>query len=172
MDGLAAVIDLDLDKATVDDVEKAVKEYTDKFSPNAERKLTRERNTYKGETLARASELKTPLPPEHFLRQFGQSDRELIESSGRAGSVSQVLTMFNGEITHMMLEPGSLIFDTVMSAPSMKDRINAIFYTILSRPPKGSEKSVAEKEIKSAGNAGYGNVIWALINTKEFLFIQ
>ena len=27
-------------------------------------------------------------------------------------------------------------------------------------------------EIRSAGNVGYGNVIWALINTKEFLFIQ
>ncbi|MDA1230802.1 MAG: DUF1549 domain-containing protein [Planctomycetota bacterium] len=27
-------------------------------------------------------------------------------------------------------------------------------------------------EIKASGNAGYGNVIWALINTKEFLFIQ
>lgn len=172
MDGLASVIDMDLNAATATDVQAAMKNYNDKFSPGAERKITRERNSYKGMTLARASELKTPLPPEHFLRQFGQSDRELIETSGREGSVSQILTMFNGEITHMMLERGSLIFDTVMSGPRMSDRINAIFYSILARPPKSSEKGVAEKEIKTAGNAGYGNVIWALINTKEFLFIQ
>ena len=72
----------------------------------------------------------------------------------------------------MMLEKGSVIFDTVMSAPSTTDRINAIFYSVLTRPPKDLEKGVAEREIKAAGNAGFGNVIWALINTKEFLFIQ
>ena len=123
-------------------------------------------------TLARASELPSPLPTEHILRQFGQGDRELIESSSRSGSVSQVLTIFNGEITHMMLERGSVIFDTVMSAPSMTDRISAIFYSILTRAPRDNEKEAAYAEIKAAGNAGYGNVIWALINTKEFLFIQ
>ena len=172
MDGLAGVINLDLEKARAADVTQAVKVFDEKFSAGAERKLTRERNSYKGMTLARASELQTPLPPEHFLRQFGQSDRELIESSGRAGSVGQILTIFNGEVTHMMLEKGSVIFDTVMSAPSTTDRINAIFYSVLTRPPKDLEKGVAEREIKAAGNAGFGNVIWALINTKEFLFIQ
>lgn len=80
--------------------------------------------------------------------------------------------MFNGEITHMMLEKGSVIFDTVMKAPSATDRINGIFYSILCRAPKKNEADVARDEIKAAGNAGYGNVIWALINTKEFLFIQ
>lgn len=172
MDGLAAVINLDLNNASAKDVNRAKDEFLEKFSPQAQRKVTRERNTYQGLTLARASELPSPLPPEHFLRQFGQSDRELIETSGRSGSVSQVLTMFNGKITHMMLERGSLIYDTVLRAPTMRDRVNAIFYSILSRPPRDSERNVADKEIKAAGNAGYGNVIWALINTKEFLFIQ
>lgn len=172
MDGLAAVINLDLNSASATDVNRAMDDFNKKFSPGAQRKITRDRNYYQGLTLARASELPSPLPPEHFLRQFGQSDRELIETSGRSGSVSQVLTMFNGKITHMMLERGSLIYDTVLSAPTMRDRVNAIFYSILSRPPRSSERGVADKEIKAAGNAGYGNVIWALINTKEFLFIQ
>lgn len=172
MDSLAQVIDLDLDKAKAADVQKVADEFNGKFSSGAQRKITRERNSYKGMTLARASELPTPLPPEHFLRQFGQSDRELIEGSGRQGSVSQILTMFNGEITHMMLERGSVIYDTVMRAPSAKDRLDAIFYCILTRPPRSAERTVAQREINAAGNAGYGNVIWALINTKEFLFIQ
>ena len=33
-------------------------------------------------------------------------------------------------------------------------------------------KAAAKAEMKSAGPAGYGNVIWALLNTREFLFIQ
>ena len=172
MDKLASAINMDLDKASPTDVLAVAKQVDEEFSAGAERRLTRTRNSYKGMTLARASELPTPLSSEHFLRQFGQSDRELIESSGRTGSVSQVLTMFNGEITHMMLERGSVIFDTVMQAPTTRDRIDAIFYTILTRPPRGSEREVAEREIQSSGAAGFGNVIWALINTKEFLFIQ
>lgn len=171
-DALASVMDLNLETASAADVEKAAEEYNKRFSSGAQRALTRKRNSYKGMTLARASELPMPLPPEHFLRQFGQSDRELIEGSGRDGSVSQILTMFNGEITHMMLERGSVIYDTVLRAPSMKDRVNAIFYSILTRPPRAAERSVAQREIAAAGSAGYGNVIWALINTKEFLFIQ
>ncbi|HIE96356.1 MAG TPA: DUF1549 domain-containing protein [Planctomycetes bacterium] len=172
MDNVAQTINMDLDKVSAGDVLKVAEDFNGKFSAGAQRKTTRARNSYKGMTLARASELPTPLPPEHFLRQFGQSDRELMESSSRDGSVSQVLTMFNGEITHMMLEKGSVIFDTVMRAPSVTDRINGIFYSVLCRAPRKNEAGVASDEIKSAGNAGYGNVIWALINTKEFLFIQ
>lgn len=171
-DNLGQVLDMNLDKAKAADVERVAKEFNEKFSSGAQRKITRARNSYKGMTLARASELPTPLPPEHFLRQFGQSDRELIEGSGRQGSVSQILTMFNGEITHMMLERGSVIYDTVMTAPTPDKRMDAIFYCILTRPPRSNERTVAQREVNAAGNAGYGNVIWALINTKEFLFIQ
>lgn len=171
-DDLGNAIDMDLDKATPQQVQQAVQEFDSKFSSGAQRKVTRSRNYYKGMTLARASELPSPLPSEHFLRQFGQGDRELIGGNNRDGSVSQVLTMFNGEITHMMLERGSVIYDTVMQAPRSMDKINAIFYSILARPPKRNELDVADREIKVARNAGYGNVIWALVNTKEFLFIQ
>ncbi len=171
MDSLAGTINMDLNSVSASQVQKVATEFNDKFSSGAQRKITRARNSYKGMTLARASELPAPLPPEHFLRQFGQSDRELIEGSGRQGSVSQILTMFNGEITHMMLEKGSVIFDTVMQAPT-RQKIDAIFYMVLARAPRTPEKSVAQREITAAGNAGYGNVIWALINTKEFLFIQ
>jgi len=172
MDNLASVLDMELDKVTAKDVEHIMTTYNEKYSAGAERKITRDRNSYKGMTLARASELQAPLPPEHFLRQFGQGDRELIEGAGRSGSVSQILTMFNGEITHMMLERGSVIYDTVMSAPNSRSRIDAIFYSILTRPPRSNERDVVEREFKSSGAAGVGNVIWALINTKEFLFIQ
>ena len=172
MDSLASVINMDLDRVTAKDVQHIMTQYNEKLSAGAERRITQKRNSYKGMTLARASELKAPLPAEHFLRQFGQSDRELIETSSRTGSVSQVLTMFNGEITHMMLEKGSVIYDTVMRAPNNSSRIDAIFYSILSRPPRSNEKDVAEREVKSSGRAGVGNIIWALINTKEFLFIQ
>jgi hypothetical protein len=30
----------------------------------------------------------------------------------------------------------------------------------------------ALEEVKDKGAAGYGNVVWSLVNTREFLFIQ
>ncbi|MDC0261684.1 DUF1549 and DUF1553 domain-containing protein [Planctomycetaceae bacterium] len=135
-----------------------------------------DRDTYQGQyvrmLLARAYELPSPLPPGHFLRQFGQSDRELIGAASTDGSIPQILTMLNGPSTHMMLEPGSEIYENVMRERSELDQIGVIFLSILSRQPSSAEKQLARKEIKRAGNAGYGNVIWALVNTREFLFVQ
>lgn len=173
MKTLAADIDLDLNTARPADVRKAAETFDAKYSRAAQSRITRQRNTYKGKlVLARASELPMPLPPDHFLRQFGQGDHELIDSSSTDGNVAQILTMFNGEITHMMLEAGSVIYDNLLKARSVDQRIRVIFYSILGREPSRSDESTAESEIRRAGPAGYGNVIWALINTKEFLFIQ
>ena len=89
--------------------------------------------------------------------------------------MTQILTMFNGQITHMMLESGSVIFDNVVRGTSLRNRIEIIFLSILSRFPTSTELKLAQEEIQSQRQkigVGYGNVIWALINTKEFLFIQ
>ncbi|MCA9063659.1 MAG: DUF1553 domain-containing protein [Planctomycetaceae bacterium] len=170
---IASSVNLNLDKASVAEVQQAASAYDSQFSTAAQNRMTRARNTYKGKiTLARASELPTPLPSDHFIRQFGQGDRELIDAATTDGSVSQILAMFNGEITHMMLERGSVIYDNVIAAGKTEKRIDVVFYSILCRKPKSFEESAAEEEIRASGAAGFGNVIWALVNTKEFLFIQ
>jgi hypothetical protein len=112
------------------------------------------------------------VAPNHFLREFGQSDRELIQTSSADGSVPQVLAMFNGPITHMLLEEGSLMFHNVMAKNRPEDRINVIFLSTLSRRPTPEEMQIALEEVRASGAAGYGNIIWSLVNTREFLFIQ
>lgn len=128
--------------------------------------------TYKGVLLARASELPSPVPPNHFLRMFGQSDRELISASSTTGSVPQILFMFNGPITHMLLEPKSTIYNNVVRKKTEADRVKVIFLTILNREPDSEETELGKQEIKKNGPAGCGNIIWSLVNTREFLFVQ
>jgi tetratricopeptide (TPR) repeat protein len=128
--------------------------------------------TYKGILLARASELPSPVPANHFLRSFGQSDRELISASSSTGSVPQVLFMFNGPITHMLLEKNSTIYINVVKQKNVNDATKVIFETILTREPDADELALAVEEVKRNGPAGFGNVIWSLVNTREFLFIQ
>lgn len=132
----------------------------------------KDKHMYKGTLLARASELPSPVPPNHFLRMFGQSDRELIATSSTVGSVPQVLFMFNGPVTHMLLEKNSAIYNNVMRKQSVNDGVKAVFLTVLSREPDAEDMELAAQEVKRNGPAGYGNVIWSLVNTREFLFIR
>jgi tetratricopeptide (TPR) repeat protein len=127
---------------------------------------------YKGVLLARASELPSPVPANHFLRMFGQSDRELISASSTTGSVPQILFMFNGPISHMLLEKDSTIYNNIMNRSSITDGVRAVFMTILTREPDEEELQMGIQEVKQYGPAGYGNVVWSLVNTREFLFIQ
>jgi len=165
------LLNLDLSSAEPEDIIRRydkIKELT-----GSRAKKNREKDhRYKGLLLVRASELPLPAPADHFLRQFGQSDRELIQGASRDGSVPQVLQMFNGPITHMLLESGSLLHSNVVNRSSLESRVDVIFKSILSRRPTASDMQTALAEIKAKGSAGYGNVIWALVNTREFLFIR
>ena len=127
---------------------------------------------YKGVLLGRASELPSPVAANHFLRRFGQSNRELISASSSLGSVPQVLAMLNGPVTHMLLEKNSAMYNNVIRQRTVEKGVKAAFMTILSRPPDDDESKIAIQEVRQSGAAGYGNVIWSLVNTREFLFIQ
>ena len=55
----------------------------------------------------RASELRSPMPNGHFLRQFGQSNREVIENSSTDSDVTQVLSILNGHVERHITANGS-----------------------------------------------------------------
>ena len=163
-----SIIDIDASTTAQQVIEKAKK--LDAY--NKEEGKARSKRLYKGQELVRASELPQPLPEGHFVRQFGQSDRDIISDSHTEGTVPQLLTMFNGPVTHMMLERGSVIYNEVTDLKVIDEQLDVIFLSLLSRTPTEREVASAKREILKAGPAGYGNVIWALLNTREFLFIQ
>ena len=171
----AKVVDVDLARqgTTYEDVERAFERFQETYSFNRYRQSILKQYGYKGQVLVRASELPTPLPLGHFLRQFGQSDRESIEGARTTATVPQILAMFNGSITHSMLEQGSVIYDEVMSHDP-RQAVDVVFLALLSHRPSAEDRSLAIQEIVSAESpaAGCGNLIWALLNTREFIFIQ
>ena len=72
-----------------------------------------------------------------------------------------------------MLQRGSVIFDEV-SSHGPNEAVNVIFLSVLARRPSAADREFAMQEILSAENRAVGasNLIWALLNTREFLFIQ
>jgi len=170
---IASVIELDLSTANLADAERVTEKFAAKFNLPTYNKELQKLCGFKGQLLVRASEIPSPVPLSHFLRQFGQSDRETIDGSRTSATVPQILTMFNGSLTHILLEKGSVIYDNVMKAPRAK-AIDVIFVSILSHLPSANDRELAQNEMKTSASpaAGYGNLIWALLNTREFIFIQ
>ena len=121
----------------------------------------------------RASELSSPMPNGHFLRQFGQSDREVIENASKDSDVTQVLSILNGHVEKQITSNGNAkIFKVVNDATTDAEKIDRIFISILSRRPSPEEKEIFLNEFKMDRGAAVRNAVAALISTAEFMFIQ
>ena len=160
----------DLNTATPESILAAA----DSYVKNVSRKQGEREKPYRyrGVLMGRASELPSPVEAGHFLRTFGQSDRQLISASSQAASVPQVLYLFNGPLAQLILEKGSALNQNLAQTHTAEEAAQTIFLSILNRLPDPDETRLTVDEITQTEAASYGNVIWALLNTHEFLFIQ
>ena len=119
----------------------------------------------------RASELPSPMQAGHFLREFGQSDREVIGNADDRGSIPQALSLMN----HWFYRPlihRSALRDAVDTLPSVDDKLEYVFVSIRSRMPNDRERELLASAKESYGDKAVSSVIWSLLNTQEFLFVQ
>ena len=123
--------------------------------------------------LARASELPQPADPAHFLSKFGQSQRTfVIGASSLDGSVPQVMELMNGYATEMLTQPGSQIFLDMKNLRSNFEKADVVFMSILSRRALPNEQHLLDNELRAGGSGVFADLIWALLNTPEFLFVK
>ena len=128
--------------------------------------------SYNGMILRRSSQIEQPAPGGHFLAEFGQSQRLVIDGGSKVGSVPQVLMMMNGKAQEMLTNKESLIFRTMAKVTSPPEKVEAVFLSVLSRKPTLQEKDIAKRGLEAGGAEGFSNLIWALINTREFMFVK
>ena len=84
----------------------------------------------------------------------------------------QILQMFNGPLTHLLLDKKSFLVVNVTNQKDLEDAVDTIFLSILARYPTEQERAIANAEYEANRAAGLGNIVWALVNTREFLFVQ
>ena len=170
---MAPVLNLDFGTATYSSVKSKSEKFAESYFMGPYKRSLNQ-HAYQGNILCRASELPSPVPADHFLRQFGQGDRETINGSQQDATVPQILAMFNGPITHVMLEEGSALVDNVVAIDNTRERMEAVFLSVLARQPTPSDRRAAASELSKFSQDGkaYGNIVWGLLNTREFLFIQ
>jgi hypothetical protein len=124
----------------------------------------------RGETSwMRASELPQPMPPTHFLRVAGQSAREVADDGSTEGGITESLAMMNGEVMESLMGKASEV-EAARNKNTQAMQVASLYRTCLSRPPTEQDM----EQCVSALNQGLdlGDITWALLNSREFLFIQ
>lgn len=133
-----------------------------------------DRKIYQGliSGMARASELPSPAKRGHFLRDFGQSDREVIENASAHASVPQALNLLNSSIVEALNNRYSQLGESLQEVNDVDDKARLIFQAMLTRDPSEAELETVRLEIEAHGDDGYEGIIWALLNTQQFLFVE
>jgi hypothetical protein len=123
-------------------------------------------------SMVRASQVRQPASPGHFLRQFGGSARETVGDAHTDASVPQVLALINGVGARTILSNRAVLGGNLEKAKTPIDKVNTLYLTVLSRYPSPTERAIAIKEIQEHGGMGVQNLVWALVNTREFIFVR
>ncbi|MDF1860370.1 MAG: DUF1549 domain-containing protein [Verrucomicrobiales bacterium] len=139
--------------------------------------LRRQKKAYRNYTsliseMARASELESPAPRGHFLREFGQSDREVIDNAADHASVPQALNLLNGTIAEALTNPFAVFGSRLHEAGDSEEKIELIFQAMLTREPSDRERKLALSKVEKYGDSAYERIVWALLNTRQFIFVQ
>jgi hypothetical protein len=116
----------------------------------------------------RAAELDSPAPRGHYLREFGQSDRDLIDNANADASMPQALVLMNSELFEAILKPHTQLRLNLAAAKYPDDQLAAIYLTLLSRLPTETEKAAWTK----SGLSSPEDLVFALINTQQFIFVR
>lgn len=110
-----------------------------------------------------------------FLKAFGQPARELVCECEREGdiSVARVLELKNGPFVRAKIQAEDNRLGKLL-ARKMPDGevLNELFLATLSRMPLEDEARAALDVVQAATNKreAWESVLWALLNTNEFLF--
>lgn len=122
--------------------------------------------------MARASELESPARRGHFLREFGQSDREVIENAAYTASVPQALNLLNGTISEALTNQFAVFGRRIHAAGDPEEKSRMIFQAMLTREPTEREMEIALSQVEKNGDSAYEGLVWSLLNTQQFMFIQ
>lgn len=126
------------------------------------------------QTWSRAAELPSPAPRGHFLREFGQSDREIIENASDEASVPQALTMMNGSLLSQITSAWSTLSINLRKAKTNDEKIDTLFLSLYSRKPSAREKAHMLQTLESYASSKtlWEDVTLAALSTQRFIFVE
>ena len=123
----------------------------------------------------RAIQIPDPSLDSYFLSLFGRSNRVTACACEREGEVTlpQLLHMQNGDSVVQKIGSAEGRLAAVLKDANGDEAkaLDALLLSTLSRMPRDSERAAVHEALKS-GNAmdAWRDLMWALLNSKEFVF--
>jgi hypothetical protein len=123
----------------------------------------------------RAIELPDSELPSQALDTFGRPTRVTPCDCDRnpAPSLSQALELFNGDALQAKLRhPEGIVLNLIRAARPESEAIEELYLRALSRRPTPRESEAVQQALLRSPNLqeGMQDLLWALLNTKEFMF--
>jgi hypothetical protein len=112
----------------------------------------------------------------YFLDVFGRPQRLSACECERVSeaNLAQALHLLNSdEVQKKLTQPGGRVDLLARDGRPDDDKIDELFLWTFARPPTTKQRHIVRQHLaRHAGDkkAAYENILWALLNTKEFLF--
>ncbi len=125
----------------------------------------------------RAIELPDAECPDYFLNTFAKPRRVSVCECERAPdpNLAQALHTLNGETLALKLRDAKSRTSRLVAASAPHDEIvEELYLAALSRPPSEAELTASRELLAESVSAGeyYQDLLWALVNSKQFLFVR
>jgi hypothetical protein len=138
--------------------------------------VTGTREKYPGLPLGtRAIQLPDTRVRSFLLDVFGRPARQITCECERTvqPNIAQALHLLNGDFLNRKLEaPGGRLAKLVTAKATPDTVIEELYLAALSRPPRAEERDRARRWLSEAGSLkdGAADLLWVLVNSREFLF--
>jgi hypothetical protein len=111
---------------------------------------------------------------DQFLVTFGKPARQLVCECERTNetTLGQTFQFISGpEITRIAASPENRLGELIKSGATDAHVIDELYWTALTRPPTADERKVLAEHIAQSSDrrAALEDVMWALLNAKEFV---
>jgi hypothetical protein len=125
----------------------------------------------------RAIELPDAKYNNYFLNAFGKPRREGVCECERMSdpNLTQALHTLNGDLVASKISsPRGRLAALLAAKKAPDDIVTELYLTALSRRPTAEERAACRKMSAEADNAKifYEDLLWSLINSKQFLFVH
>jgi hypothetical protein len=109
-----------------------------------------------------------------FLSTFGKPAREIVCECERSTdtTLGQTFQLISGpEIAHMLAEPDNRIGALIKAGKSDDQVVTELYWSALTRPPTVEERSAMVNHVQDSKDRrkGLEDVLWAILNAKEFV---
>jgi hypothetical protein len=121
----------------------------------------------------RAAALPEPEIESYFLEVFDRPSRQLVCERKNTPTLNQALHMIGGDTAHRKVtDPKGILTRAVAQYADDNALVEELHLRTLSRFPDAEERAAASNAIRKAKTRRQGaeDVLWALLNTKEFLY--